>query len=228
MLPVKVLVYPLLERFLYYRWHMALMRIAARASVDHYMLYEADPMREDLARENAVKTLLASDCSHLLMLDLDHNHPEDIVRRLREDVIEDRERHILGALCFRRTANYEPLAFIDNPEGGSYFPYPWPKGIVKVNRVGNGAKLIDRRVFEAMPGKGWFRCDYSRVAEGVWPSSDITFDKAAEALGFGVYVDTRIVSPHHTDGWVDDNTFKAFVATNEAARQQIEEVGDDS
>jgi phospholipase C len=55
----------------------------------------------------------------------------------------------------------------------------------------------------------------------------MTFDRAAEALGFGVYVDTRVVSPHHTEAWVDDKTFDKFVATNEQTRQQVKEVDHD-
>lgn len=227
MKPVRVVVAPLQEKWVAGEVFGSFLSIAARAPVDGYAVDVGGTAREDMAREAAADRLLARpDFTHVLMLDIDHQHPADIVKRLSRWVIEDRSRAVVGALCYRRTPNYEPMAFIKNPdEQGWYFPFPSHHiGLVEVDRVGLGAVLIAREVFESMPEKGWFTWTYDRILEGEWPCTSLVFCDRAKAKGFHIYVDTETISPHMSTGWVDEKTHERFVATNPAAHAQLKEV----
>ena len=212
---VRVLVAPFLERTVQGKCFWPFMRIAARAPIDGYSMVETPWQREDIARERAVEALLSNDrYTHILMLDIDHEHPEDIVKRLSRWVGADPARGVVGALCFRRGPEYEPMAFIKGPDGKYIFPYPCRDiGLVEVDRIGLGACLIDRRVFEALPQRGWFTYTYDRLLpEGVWPDTSLVFSDRVKGAGLRIFVDTTTVSPHWTDGWVDDKTLDSYIA----------------
>lgn len=218
--PIRVLVAPFLERTVPGQCFWPFMRIAARAAIDGYSLLETPWQNEVMARERAVESLLADGGkhTHILMLDIDHNHREDIVNRLTRWVVEDPERSVVAALCFRRNADYEPLGFIKRKDGKGYeFPYPCRDiGLVEVARLGLGAALIHRRVFEALPDRGWFTPTYDRIKEGYWPDTSFAFSDRATGAGFKLWLDTTTVSPHLTDGWVDDKTLDSYMKAKEA------------
>jgi len=169
--------------------------------------------RTDLYRNKAAEKLLASNATHLLMLDLDHIHPPDIIQRLAQWVLMDDNIKIVGGLNFRRGAPYEPCAFIKGDDGDIYAPADWHQGLIEVDYLGTGSILIDREVFESIDPP-WFYNDYSEAWHGHYPGEDMGFSIKAKAAGFRLLVDTTTTSPHMITRAVDENTFRQHLAQN--------------
>lgn len=111
----------------------------------------------------------------------------------------------MGALCFRRTAPFDPLAVRAVPKG------PWApvsgrdEGLLACDVVGTGANLIARTVFERLP-RPWFHYGYEGASRDTWPGEDTSFCRKARAAGIQVWVDTSVVSPHLGEVAVDRET----------------------
>ncbi len=163
--------------------------------------------RTDVARNQFAEHLLTTDCTHLLMLDLDHDHPPDIVTRLSRWA--DDGHQVIAGLCFRRSPPHDPLMFY--PDGDKWYaPTEWPRGLVSAGIVGTGAILIDRRVFERLP-KPWFGYSYDGAAAGGYPSDDIWFCRLCREAGIGLWCDTTTVSPHMATRWIDEKAFRSYL-----------------
>ena len=168
--------------------------------------------RTDLYRNKVAEKLLQTNMTHVLMLDIDHTHPQDIIQRLAKWVLLDPEVKIVGGLNFRRGAPYEPCAFIEE-DGKVYAPADWPQGLVKVDYLGTGSILIAREVFEEIEPP-WFFNDYRHAWEGHYPGEDIGFSAKAREAGFDLYMDTTTVSPHLTTHGIDESTFRNYMKTH--------------
>lgn len=166
--------------------------------------------RIDVARNKFAVELLRSDFTHLLMLDIDHKHPLDIVQRLARWVIAKPEVQVVGGLNFRRNEPYDPCCGFWGNDGKYYPPADWDEGLIEVDVIGTGSILIAREVFELIPPP-WFYFDYSKVWADTWIGEDITFSKLCNKQGIKLYVDTTLTSPHMTDAWVGKDTFKAYM-----------------
>src|SRR5689334_21215503 len=70
--------------------------------------------RIDYIRNKMVMNLLQSDCTHLLMLDIDHIHPENIVQRLSRWVLLDPGVRVVSGMNFRRGKPYDPVFGVYN------------------------------------------------------------------------------------------------------------------
>lgn len=169
--------------------------------------------RTDLYRNKVAEKLLQTDFTHVLMLDLDHAHPVDIIQRLARWVLMDREIKIVGGLNFRRGEPYEPCCFINGKNGEIYSPADWHQGLIEVDYIGTGSILINREVFEEMTPP-WFYNDYSEAWSGNYPGEDMGFSAKAKAAGFKMYVDTTTTSPHMITRAVDEGTFRSYMATH--------------
>ena len=172
----RILVAFLLERTISYADLVfpACMQIAAQGPVVLNMPYQ----RTDLARNRASMELLKSDFTHLLMLDIDHVHPHDIIQRLAKWVVADPKKYqVVGGLNFRRSEPYDPCAYKIGDDGSMY-TIAWEKDdeIVEVDRLGTGSILIAREVLETIPPP-WFVNDYSQGWRDAWPGEDIGFNK---------------------------------------------------
>jgi len=166
--------------------------------------------RTDLVRNKMVVQLLGSHFTHLVMLDTDHIHPEDIVQRLMANFIERPGLMVVGGLNFRRGEPFEPCLFVRGDDGRYYSVADWERGgVIKVDAVGTGSLAVAREVFERMEPP-WFYNDYSMAIDDVWPGEDMGFCDKCRALGIDLYVDTRITSPHLIDSVVDENTFLMY------------------
>lgn len=177
--------------------------------------------RTDLVRNIAVKALLESDYTHILMLDADHKHPADIVQRLARWVLADRSIQIVGGLNFRRIAPYDPCAFIKTPNGnGKEYSYPheWDQGLLEVDLIGTGCVLIAREVFKAMEPP-WFYYPYKDAAEDNYPTDDVGFSRNCQAAGIKMYVDTTTTSPHMMSTAIDEQTFRSYWQANPEAEE---------
>lgn len=174
-------------------------------------------------RNKFAEHLMASDFTHLLMLDADHRHPPDIVERLTRWVKQDPTRLVVAGLCFRRGVPFDPNVFIVNgAENAIYQPAEWGRGLMQVDIAGTAEMLIAREVFERLP-KPWFARDYSGAAEGKWPGEDVWFSQRCGELGVDIWVDTTTTGPHLMESWVDAQTYRTYAAmTTPPARGMTE------
>lgn len=110
-------------------------------------------------RNILVDRFLKTDCTHLLFIDSDTIPCTDIIRMV------DNDKMICGA-PYQAVRNGEVyiLAMDKNKHGSGYIPVPIEVGkLTKVDVMGTGAMMIDRRVFEKME-KPYFQ--YVFDAEG--------------------------------------------------------------
>lgn len=155
----------------------------------------------------------------LIMLDDDHAHMPDTLERLVEDDLP-----IVGALAFRRGEPYDPCAFIRTPDGKLQQPDKWPAGeIFACDIIGHAAIAIQRRVFLDLESHGslrpWWRYEYTDGSPSL-PSEDMYFGRICEGAGIKQYVDTSIIPPHLTNGWIDADSHSAWVRDHPAAEAQ--------
>lgn len=167
--------------------------------------------RTDVIRNKMAMQLLQSDYTHLLMLDLDHIHPIDIIQRLARWVIMDPSKQVVGGLNFRRGEPYEPCCFLKGANGKYYAPAQWERGLVKVNIIGTGSILIAREVFETIPPP-WFYNIYEEATLDAWPGEDIGFSRECTKAGIDLWIDTMTTSPHMIDAYVDESSFRQYMA----------------
>jgi len=172
-------------------------------------LLHQDYGRTDVVRNQLVRSFLQSNFTHLLMLDVDHIHPTNIVQRLARWVMLYPEVKVVGGLNFRRGEPYEPCCFIKGDDGKFYAPAEWEPGLIEVDAIGTGSILIAREVFEQMEPP-WFWVDYSGVWEDVWPGEDMGFSANCRRLGIKMFVDTTTTSPHMIDAVVDESSFRNY------------------
>lgn len=196
------------------------LEIAAQAP----MIMKQDYTRTDLARNRFAIKLLESDYTHLLMLDVDHVHPRDIVQRLARWPMMNPEIQVVGGLNFRRSEPYEPCCFLKDPEtGGVNAPADWPEGLMKMDYIGTGSILIAREVFEKIPPP-WFQIVYGIEAnwDDEWPGEDIGFSEKCSAAGINLYVDTTTTSPHVSDRLIGEPTFRAYLEQHPEKYKRVE------
>jgi hypothetical protein len=179
--------------------------------------------RTDLARNRLALHLLTSDFTHIVMLDLDHTHPTDIVQRLMAHFYTDPTLRVVGALNFRRGEPYDPCAYIKGDDGKFYPMAEWEPGLVKVDALGTGSIAIAREVFEQIEPP-WFFNDYSRVMDDVWPGEDIGFSEKCSAAGIDLWCDTTLTSPHLIDAVVEESAYRQYLADHQMVVKSFEEI----
>lgn len=209
----RILVAFLLERTISYADFVfpACMQIAAQGPAVLNLPY----MRTDLARNRASIELLKSNFTHLLMLDIDHVHPHNIIQRLAKWVVEDPKKYqVVGGLNFRRSAPYDPCAY-RVAKDGTMTTVAWDENdtILEVDRLGTGSIMISREVFEALPPP-WFTNDYSQAWRDAWPGEDIGFSKLCRENGIKLWVDVTVTSPHFTPSIIDGASWEHWKANN--------------
>ena len=185
------------------------MEIASRNPVFGRLPYQ----RTDLYRNKMAELLLSTDFTHLIMLDIDHTHPVDIIQRLSRWVLMDDKIKIVGGLNFRRGEPFEPCAFNQDPDGTVYAPADWGQGLIKVDYIGTGSIMISREVFEEIEPP-WFYNDYRYAYQGNYPGEDMGFCAKATEAGFNIWLDTTTTSPHLTTKAIDETTFREHMNTH--------------
>ena len=166
----------------------------------------------DLARNRFAKYLLDTEYTHLIILDIDHVHPPDLVRKFAVHVEKHPDHLVIGALNFRRGQPYDPLAFIYEGED-VYSVATWEPGeIVRVDALGTNEVCIHRSVFEALPYP-WFFRDYSvQTEDGTGLSEDLVFCRALRRAGIEIWLDTSISNDHLINGKINEAVFRAYMA----------------
>ena len=176
----------------------------------------------DRMRNEAAKQLLKSEFTHILMLDSDHVHPHDIVQRLAYHVIENPDVQIVGGLNFRRSAPFDPCAWVFSEEDKKriYQIHEWEAGLVEVARIGAGSLLISREVFEQTEFP-WF-VNEPNMKDKQLGSHDHYFCKKSIEAGFKIYCDLTVQSPHMGSGIrVTEQTYRTFCEVNPVPKEEL-------
>lgn len=162
--------------------------------------------RNEIAAEFMNESRRSNDT--LVMLDTDHQHPQDIV-----EILVNHNVSVVGALCFRRGEPYDPQVYIR--KGGKLIkPAEWGPGLMQCEIVGFGAVAIQRRAFEQMEAEGypfpWFRNTYIDN-ENKFEGEDFYFCRHANKAGVPIYCDMDTISPHLMITGIDDRQWKQTV-----------------
>ena len=174
--------------------------------------------RTDLARNKIAQNLLASDFTHVIMLDIDHKHPIDIVQRLARwflvDALADEKDkknvQIVGGLNFRRSSPHDPCCHLMGTDGQVYAPAQWQQGLMQVDAIGTGSIMIAREVFETIQPP-WFFNTYDRAWADVWPGEDMGFSRKCREYGVKMHIDTTTTSPHIAARLIGEPDFRAAI-----------------
>ena len=153
----------------------------------------------DTARNMFCEKLLAMpEKTHLLMIDDDMTFEPDMLLRMLDHDVD-----IIGALAFKRRADFQPCVY-QKKDDGNHYPI-FPQKFTEVDVVGTGAILIKREVIEGMKYP-YFTTTYDD--KGQHFSVDFNFCIAATKAGFKIFVDPQIECGHIGDGEViTKNTF---------------------
>ena len=167
--------------------------------------------RTDLARNHACYHLLDNPrFTHVVMLDMDHRHPRDIVGKLCRAVAEDPSRAVVSALTYRRGVPYEPIAWTLNEEGKFEAITEWNEGdVLEVDQCSPACTIISREIFEEVDPPWWM---YTYPPEKFYyPTEDVYFAKLCRDNGFKMVVDTRIESEHLGTAFIGEDTFRGYM-----------------
>lgn len=164
--------------------------------------------------------------THIVMLDLDHAHPDHIVYTLCQSVAEDPEnRLVVSGLTYRRGEPYDPIAWRLRDDLGKFEVITeWEHGeVLEVDQCSPACTIISRKVFETIPPP-WFKYEYYPERD-YYPSEDIYFSRQCREYGIRQFVDTRIESPHLRTHRITEATLRAYQA--HCAHEQQQEATDD-
>lgn len=176
-----------------------------------YALIDRGYGRVDVHRNEFAKILLASDFTHLCVLDADHVHPPDVVERLARWGRADEDKFkIVAGLNFRRGEPYDPLAFMVDENNVYHAIAEWPDALFRVDMAAPCAMLIHRSVFEAMAWPYW-KYEYRNDN---YVTEDLHFCAQARAVGFDIWVDGTLTSPHLIMESIDGSRFRAWIAAH--------------
>jgi hypothetical protein len=209
----------LMERSIQELGVRSLLQIASVNGALGYKQIMTGYARTDVARNKIVKVFLEQTHdpnASLVMLDCDHNHPVDIVKRLTQ---YPDEIGVIGALAFRRGQPFDPCFYI-RTEDGLVCPVDFG-GVMKGAAVGTGAICIKRWVFEKLSASGWhypyFRYEYGEGDEKYnadFPSEDMVFARACEDRGIAHWCDTSLITPHLTTAEIDQESWLQYLQDN--------------
>lgn len=212
--------FPLFERQIHYRAAESLMNIAAWNHDLGYKRIWVPPARCDIARNLGVMAFREqSPDPHpddvLVMLDIDHAHPFNIVQKVAE---HPHEIGVCGALYYTRVDPDRPskiypcILTFDEKYGVPISVENWTPGeLVKCAFVGPAAMAIKRWVFEELIAKEiyppFFRYEYADQNKEM-PHEDVYWAASCDMAGIPHYCDTSIETPHITWGYIDSKTYE--------------------
>jgi len=169
---------------------------------------ETYEFRENIAvvRNSLVAQALADDCTHLLMMDTDQNHPPETAMKLLSHDLD-----AVGALVCRRYEPFYPVCYrgeighwkyVSREEIGS-------GELIEVDATGTGCILFNMRVFKDISAP-WF--ELLPGPNGRTVGEDIRFCFKLKSAGYKIYVDTSVHVGHLTMATVDLGMHDLFMA----------------
>jgi len=206
----RVLVFIPLERTISYADSVLpqITQIAQRGA--DFIWSEYSPVA--ISRNKAAIQLLGTEFTHVLMLDLDHVHPADIVERLAKWAIIYPDIQVVGGLNYGRRPPYNPCIGIKNDKGEFTFPTKFEKGkLLEVDMLGTGCILINRTVFEDLTPP-WFENDFSMWETGYYAGEDTVFSRRCREAGIRLFCDPDVTSPHIDYHTVKEETWRSYYA----------------
>ena len=164
-----------------------------------YLRTSNGPIEE--MRNSLVRDAMQSNCTHIIMMDVDQVYPVDTVTKLLAHKLP-----VVGCQIHRRYPPFDPLML--KGELGKYQTIKeWePDSLVEVDATGTGCLLFDMDVFRKMPAP-WFR---SRKHNGKPVGEDIGFCSDLRAAGYRIFVDTSIKVPHLSQIQITEATWRRY------------------
>jgi hypothetical protein len=153
----------------------------------------------------------------LVMLDGDHVMQADIVEKLAAH-----DKGVVGALATSRGETPFICAFGRGPDGNLYNMTTWEDGeLAECVVVGSGAIAIKRWVLYRLQhmSPSWFRYTYG--GHRFESTEEMAFGFECAKAGIPHYVDTSIIIPHITAGYVTPDDWKAWIKENPHVRSKV-------
>ena len=160
----------------------------------------------DGLRNQLVEKALASNCSHLLMLDADMIYPNDTVIKLYE-----RNLDVVSGLIWKRYPPFDSLMYKGDLNNFKRIE-SWEDGeLVEVDATGTGCIMYKMEVFKKIPSP-WFEFVENPDHEiGGEIGEDIGFCLKLKKAGYKIYTDTSVKTAHLTTLSVNEATHKLFM-----------------
>lgn len=183
--------------------------------------------RVDDLRNMALVQAMADGFTHVLFLDADMLHPDDLFDRIGRHVAR---QAIVSGFYTQRQYPFAPIALIDpQPHAsGRYNHYRHDPaytevdgdGLRDVDVVGMGCCLIPLAVVRALGERPWF--EYKTDADG-WSlvSEDVPFCEKVRAAGFRVCLDPSIQCGHLYHDFATEQHWKRAEEVLQHTREQL-------
>ena len=179
-------------------WHakfgMSLASLMVRFSMEQVPGYASQELRTSNVRSSIlprnrldlVKAAKAEKADFLLMLDVDHTFPSNLIHRLIKH-----NKPVVAANCVTKQLPSQPTGRAQsetNPQNGvPVYSDPETSGLERIWRIGTGVMLIRKDVLEKVPHSAWamiYREDLD-----TYQGEDWSFCTACEELGIPLYID---------------------------------------
>lgn len=218
----------LMERSIQEYAASSLLNVAMDCGANGYLRLGLPYMRTDTARNVLVREFLshAKDPNDtLVMLDCDHNYPQDVVSRLAAHT-----QGVVGALAFRRGEPFDPLFFIRMADGNLHSVASWEDSatVIPCACVTTSAIAIKRWVFDRLHLTGfnvpYFRYKYVDNNGHTFPTEDMYFGEICERAGIPHHCDVTLEIPHLTVSEVVKASWEKYLADNQDETIEYEKV----
>lgn len=173
--------------------------------VNHVLLRAAGYQGVAVMRNNIVSAAKKYNCSHVLFLDVDHEHsPLTIVHLLSHNL------PIVSGLNFMRVPPFEPCMF-----KGIINKYEtiteWEEGeLIEVDSVGAASLMVKMEVFDKI-GSPFFSFMKNPSADVPFDiGEDVYFMNKCKKAGYSIFVDTGLTNKHYGYVGMDQEFYKKY------------------
>lgn len=172
----------------------------------------------DALRNNIVRRAVNGGCSHLLMIDTDHElHPLTIKSLL------SRKKPIVAAQTFRRYPPFDPIMLKGRVNNYSLIEDWEPGALIEVDATGTGIIMYETWIFDEIKPP-WFKFRRNpnkkyRDDPNKDIGEDISFCSRLQKAGFKIYVDTAVPCKHISMFSVCEKTYRFYKKIKETQRE---------
>ncbi len=140
--------------------------------------------------------------------------PDTVLPQKAIETLAKHDLPIVSGIVFKRTYPFPPSVYKKNEDGSRWIPivdYP-DTGLIEVEGIGSACMLVKREVFEKI---GYPQFEY---IEGI-RSEDFDFCEKALQAGYKIFVDCSVKCGHMTETPINEQSFKAAVATQQTLKK---------
>jgi len=173
--------------------------------VPHVLLKAGGYQGLAVMRNQIVLTAKQYNCSHVLFLDIDHEHnPLTIVKLLSHNL------PIVSGLNFMRNDPFNPVMFRGKINAYEEVLEWGENELIEVDSVGAACLLVKMDVFDkiGMPFFSFMDNPDPNVKFGI--GEDVYFCNKVKQEGFKVIVDTSCTNKHYGYIGIDENFYKTY------------------